>query len=93
MTRRFLPPAAAALFLGAGALAAAQADAPKPEPLPPPEAGPATVFTYAADNPDCVEWTNACQICNRDARGAAQCSTSGIACVPGAIVCRATRPK
>ncbi len=89
-TRRLLP-LVALTFLALGAVSRAQADAPRAEPMPAPEAGPATVFTYGKENPDCVEWTNACQTCKRDDKGAPQCSTAGIACTPGAMVCRATK--
>ena len=55
---------------------------------PTPEATPATVFSFGRDNPTCGEWTNGCQICTRPAAGEMQCSTPGIACTPGAPVCR-----
>ena len=93
MTKRFCLPAIAALFLACGAFAQAQADAPKASPMPAPEAGPATVFTYGKENPDCSEWTNACQTCKRDDKGAPQCSTAGIACTPALIVCKAGKAK
>ena len=59
---------------GAGKPAAPAADAP-------------TLAGFAVGNPDCAEWTNACQVCKRDAAGAPQCSTPGIACAPGPLVC------
>ena len=90
--RLSIPLLALALF-AIGAVPRARADAPQAAPLPPPEAGPATVFSYGKENPDCIEWTNACQTCKRDEAGAPACSTPGIACTPGALVCRTTRPK
>ena len=66
----------------------ALADQPRAPALPAPEGLPATVFSFGKENPDCLEWTNACQICTRDAAGEMQCSTPGIACTPGVPVCR-----
>ena len=57
-------------------------------PAPPPEVAPATVFSFGRDNPTCGEWSNGCQVCTRPAAGEMQCSTPGIACTPGAPVCR-----
>jgi hypothetical protein len=93
MKNRLTLPLVALAFLALGAVSRARADAPRAEPMPAPEAGPATVFTYGKENPDCVEWTNACQTCTRDDKGAPQCSTAGIACTPGALVCRMTKAK
>ena len=78
--------AMAAILLG-GAYFTAQADSPRAGSLPKPAAGPATMATFARENPDCAEWTNACQVCTRDDKDAPQCSTQGIACTPGAMVC------
>jgi hypothetical protein len=83
----------AALALTLGALAPAHADEPKATPIPPATTGPATVFTYARENPECSEWTNACQTCTRDEKGAPQCSTPGIACTPGVLTCRVKKGK
>jgi hypothetical protein len=83
----------AALALTFGALAPAHADEPKATPIPPATTGPATVFTYARENPECSEWTNACQTCTRDEKGAPQCSTPGIACTPGVLTCRVKKGK
>jgi hypothetical protein len=66
----------------------ARADEPTASPLPKPEAGPATVFTFGRENPDCTEWTDACRVCTRTASGEINCSTAGIACVPAAPICR-----
>ena len=57
-------------------------------PTSAPEGAPATVFSFGRDNPTCGEWTNGCQVCTRPAAGEMQCSTPGIACTPGAPVCR-----
>lgn len=74
------------LVMAASASGPAFADSPRVEPLRQP-----TMQQYGADNTDCVEWSNACQICKRDADGAAQCSTPGIACTPGRILCKVKR--
>ena len=70
------------------ASAGARADEPSASPMPKPAAGPATVYTFGRENPDCAEWTDACQVCSRSAKGEMQCSTAGIACVPTAPLCR-----
>ena len=67
---------------------AALADEPRVRPLPTPVLGPATVFTFGRENPDCGEWTDACHVCTRAADGRPQCSTPGIACTPGVPICR-----
>ena len=53
----------------------------------------ATLFSYAKDNPDCTEWTNACQVCTRGDDGEPKCSTPGIACQPTALVCSVKKAK
>ncbi len=83
----------AALALALAATSPAFADEPRPSPLPKPARGRATVFTFGAEHPDCVEWTDACRTCARGAHGAPTCSTPGIACTPGALVCRESRKK
>jgi hypothetical protein len=77
--------AAIALLL---ATAPAHAGAPHATPLPRPAAGPATIFSFGRENPDCAEWTDACHVCTRAADGTPQCSTPGIACTPGVPICR-----
>jgi hypothetical protein len=72
-------------------LTLAHADEPKANPMPKPVGTPASVHNFGRENPDCDEWTNACQVCKRDATGAAQCSTVGIACTPGIPICRAKK--
>jgi len=42
---------------------------------------------YAIATPRCAEWSDGCAICARE-NSAARCSTPGIACQPGPIVCR-----
>ena len=81
-----------AVVLLGGAYVAALADGSKGR-MPAPGASPASVFTYGRENADCTEWTNACQICTRDDQGAPQCSTPGIACTPGVMVCRVKKAK
>ena len=68
--------AALALSLGAGALLA-----PAPALM--------GVQSFGAANAACQRWGDACVICLRGADGAAKCSTPGIACVAGPVVCEA----
>jgi len=83
------------LLVSAALMGALATPARAEEPAVSPGAGPslATVFAFGADNPDCLEWGNACQICKRDDAGAPQCSTSGIACTPGETLCKSAKPK
>lgn len=81
-----------AVVLLGGAYVAALADAPRPGQMPKPGAAPMNVMTYGKENSDCAEWTNSCQVCTRDDQDAPQCSTPGIACTPGAMVCRVKKP-
>jgi len=90
MSRFIFRTIAIAFLASPAASALAQTDAASPAS---PELAQTAIYAYGAGNPDCLEWTNACQVCKRDDSGTAQCSTSGIACVPGEMVCRATRPK
>jgi len=75
---------------------AALADEPPSPALP--QAPAASMQAYGAGNADCLEWTNSCAVCRRqassqsDAPGIA-CSTPGIACQPGEIICKASLPK
>lgn len=52
-----------------------------------------TLEKWGEANPDCLEWTNQCQICSRKDGAYVQCSLPGIACLPGPIMCKITRPK
>jgi hypothetical protein len=83
---RFIFPLLA--ILGTGI---AHADEPRARPVPAPAAGPATIFSFGKENPDCAEWTDACMVCTRSATGAPQCSTPGIACTPGVPICRSRK--
>ncbi len=74
-----------AIFLGLATSGSAFADAPKPEPVPAPK--PAGVQAYGKQNPACLEWTDGCVICVRQGE-AIHCSTPGITCQPGALVCK-----
>ena len=69
---------ALALLLAA---TATHADSAKPEPISP--AKPTPIQAYGAQNAACFEWTDGCVICTREG-----CSTSGIACQPGGVVCK-----
>jgi hypothetical protein len=60
-----------------------------------------TLQNFGGHNADCLEWTNSCAVCRRLAgqparagrpwsrRGGVKfaCSTPGIACLPGELVC------
>lgn len=75
------------LFALGFAAAPAHADAPGVPPLPKP-ARP-SVEGYLSADPTCLEWSNGCQTCQKqDGAGALACSTPGIACTPGKIVCQ-----
>jgi hypothetical protein len=76
-----------AIALIAASGSGARADSPKAEPLPPPAKEEVSIQRWGVANRDCGEWTNACQVCLRDAAGRPQCSTPGIACQPKAIQC------
>ena len=60
------------------ALPALADETPTPDP---------TLAAFAAQNPACLEWTDACAICKRDDAGVGHCSTPGIACQPQALAC------
>lgn len=58
-------------------------------PIDPPSGKPnVSMESFGKAHPRCLEWYNICQICKRDSAGAVNCSTPGIACLPGKIVCR-----
>lgn len=67
------------------------ADEPNPSPLPPLIKEDISVQAWGERNPNCTEWTNACQICRRDADGKMNCSLPGIACQPSALVCKVNK--
>ncbi len=46
---------------------------------------------FGVANPDCLEWTDMCQVCARDAENNFACSTPGIACLPGEASCKSQR--
>ena len=83
-----------ALFALLGlSLAPAAADARPPGPAAGSSAEEVSLEGFGAGAPLCLEWSDGCAVCARDANQAAHCSTPGIACQPGAIVCRNERPK
>lgn len=87
---RFLCCALLAALLGAAVLAPALADAPDVPKLPAPRT--ASMQGYGGADPGCLEWSNGCQTCQRqDGAAAPACSTPGIACTPGKIVCQRRR--
>ena len=67
-----------------------KADAPNAAPLPPLNRDEISVQSWGDRNPNCVEWTNSCQVCRREADGKMNCSLPGIACQPRAMLCKAT---
>ncbi len=48
---------------------------------------------FGTANPECVEWTDTCRTCARDAENKISCSTPGIACLPQDIACKKERGK
>jgi hypothetical protein len=69
------------------ARSAAAQEAPAAASLP--KAEEVSLQGYAAKSPQCLEWSDGCAVCARDATaGVTHCSTPGIACQPEAIVCR-----
>lgn len=53
----------------------------------PPPKEEASLQSFAAAHPECVEWSDGCAVCKRAM--AVSCSTPGIACQPTDIVCKA----
>jgi hypothetical protein len=79
-------------LLAAVALARAD-DAPAATPTPgAPAKEELTLRSFGAQHPDCMEWNDGCATCLRDAAGAVNCSTRGIACQPQEIACRSPKP-
>jgi hypothetical protein len=66
--------------------ASAQAPAPTPAPTVPEKAAK-PVSAFGDDKPDCLQWTDGCIICKRQADGAVACSTAGAACVQTEPAC------
>jgi hypothetical protein len=70
-------------------------DAPEAVPPPPlplqkiPLDIPMEAFGTA--HPECVEWSDACRTCAKDAENRVSCSTPGIACLPRDISCEKER--
>jgi hypothetical protein len=77
--------------LAALALVCAPARADEPGSAPSPSDREAMVQAYGEFNADCLEWTDSCTICRRVEGAEAACSTPGVACQPGDIVCRVKR--
>ena len=55
--------------------------------IPPPPVAPKAIAAFADDKPNCLEWTDGCTICKKQADGSVACSTVGAACVQTAPVC------
>jgi hypothetical protein len=47
----------------------------------------ATLQSFGASHPECVEWSDGCAVCKRTM--SVGCSTPGIACEPRDIACKA----
>jgi hypothetical protein len=75
----------------AGADEAPNASGPPASVAPSPEE--MSLRGYGLQNVQCLEWSDGCSICLRDEKGAAHCSTPGIACQPAAIACRREKAK
>jgi hypothetical protein len=69
-----------------------RADEAPSEPAQPVEAIPAPVQAFGRENLVCLEWSDTCIVCQRDADGPVHCSTPAIACLPQAVVCRREKP-
>ena len=76
----------AVLAIAAGPLAMA-------EDAPPPASADIPVQAYSATDLACVAWTDSCQLCLRMPDNRAVCSTPGIACTPGPLVCTRRKPE
>lgn len=46
---------------------------------------------FGTANPACLEWTDSCRTCSRDAENNISCSTPGIACLPQDSTCKKER--
>jgi hypothetical protein len=60
---------------------------------PPTFAEQTSLEGFAAAAPLCLEWSDGCAVCARDDANAVHCSTPGVACQPGPIVCRREKAK
>ncbi len=56
------------------------------EAATPDAAEQASLQSFGAAHPECVEWGDGCAVCKRD--DSAHCSTTGIACQPTPIACQ-----
>ena len=91
-TSHFLAGAFSCLALLAG-LALARADDAPVAPAPYAAAKQElTLRSFGPEHPACLEWNDGCATCLRDAAGAVNCSTRGIACQPQEIACRSPKP-
>jgi hypothetical protein len=76
---------AATLLLLSPAVVPARADETKlASPASPEEK---SLQGYGLTAPRCIEWTDGCAVCARSGDNVAHCSTPGVACQPGAVVC------
>lgn len=78
---------AAAFMAGAALTDGARAEAPEAQ-IP---ASEKPTITFGADKADCLEWSDGCVTCRKQADGEAACSTPGIACLPTEPSCTRLR--
>jgi hypothetical protein len=93
-TSQFSASAFSGVVLLAG-LGLARADNAPATPQPTPDAttkAELTLRSFGTEHPTCMEWNDGCATCLRDAAGAVNCSTRGIACQPQEIACRSPKP-
>jgi hypothetical protein len=78
----------AALLSLSLAVGPTRADETNPAATAPPAAPEEkSLQAYGASAPHCIEWSDGCAVCARGSDGVAHCSTPGVACQPGAVIC------
>jgi hypothetical protein len=70
--------------------AAALAEDPPAAPSPAVKREMLSVEAYGGRHAECLAWSDGCVTCARGA-GTPNCSTPGIACLPGETVCKETK--
>jgi hypothetical protein len=85
MVARMSSPLVATLLLLSLAVVPARAD--ETAPASPPSSEEKSLQGYGLTAPRCAEWTDGCAVCARGGDNVAHCSTPGVACQPGAVVC------
>ena len=74
-------------------LAIATASLAVAEDAPAPASADIPVQAYGATDLACVAWTDSCQLCLRTPDNRTVCSTPGIVCTPGPLVCTRKKPE